>query len=61
MSKGDSKGYIEGARGIDDNKGSDYTRKNVSEACIEAVYGRSWSSSAGASKKGLGDPWGGSK
>ena len=61
MSSGDNKGYERGAKGIDGNKDAGYQSKNVNEECIEAVYGRSWSSSAGASKKGLGHPWGGSK
>ena len=58
---GDAFGYKRGARGIDDDKDDGFDRKNVSDAMIEATYGRCWGESAGTSKKGLGNPWGGSK
>ena len=42
MSKGDGKGYLKGAKGIDGHKGEDYTQKGVDKSAQAGMYGRSW-------------------
>ena len=60
MSKGDGKGYMRGAKGIDGTKDCGFEKKNISSSAVNGMYGRSWSSSISQSE-GTNDITGESK
>ena len=61
MSKGDSKGYMRGAKGIDGTKDCGFETKNIDNRAIDGMYGRNWHMNRGSDNGGKEDITGESK